>query len=130
VVARAKIADLQRHQEQPHDPLGPTTGTISDFRKPADNANGNSIDRQGRLITCQHRTASITRTEADGTITTLASSFEGQRFNSPNDIVCKSDGSIWFTDPAFGPTPPRACSRRSPPGGSIASIRGRRPLPC
>jgi gluconolactonase len=82
-----------------------TTGAISDFRKPADNANGNSIDRQGRLITCQHRTASITRTEADGTITTLASSFEGQRFNSPNDIVCKSDGSIWFTDPAFGPTP-------------------------
>lgn len=81
------------------------TGAISEFRKPADNANGNTIDRQGRLITCQHLTASITRTEPDGTITTLASHFDGQRLNSPNDIVCASDGAIWFTDPAFGPNP-------------------------
>ncbi|WP_206244344.1 SMP-30/gluconolactonase/LRE family protein [Novosphingobium terrae] len=81
------------------------TGAVSEFRKPANNANGNTIDRQGRLVTCQHLTASITRTEHDGSITTLASTFEGKRFNSPNDIVCTSDGAIWFTDPAFGPNP-------------------------
>jgi gluconolactonase len=59
-------------------------------------------DRQGRLLTCEHLTRRVTRTEYDGKITVLADRFEGKRFNSPNDIVCKSDGSIWFTDPPFG----------------------------
>ncbi len=59
-------------------------------------------DRQGRLITCEHGTRRVSRTEYDGTITTVADKFDGKPLNSPNDIVCKSDGSIWFTDPPFG----------------------------
>ena len=78
------------------------TGTTAAFRNPSNNANGNTRDRQGRLLTCEHRTRRVTRTEYDGSITTLADSFEGKPLNSPNDIVCKSDGSIWFTDPVFG----------------------------
>lgn len=78
------------------------TGLTTEFRKPSGNANGNTRDRQGRLLSCQHLYRSITRTEYDGSITTLASHHDGRRLNSPNDIVCKSDGSIWFTDPSFG----------------------------
>lgn len=78
------------------------SGDVQVFRKPSGNANGNCRDTQGRLLTCQHLLRSITRTEYDGSITTLAAEFEGKRLNSPNDIVCKSDGSIWFTDPHFG----------------------------
>jgi len=78
------------------------TGAVSVFRKPANNANGNTRDRQGRLITCEHSGRRVTRTEYDGSITVLADQFEGKRLNSPNDVVCKSDGSIWFTDPPFG----------------------------
>jgi gluconolactonase len=78
------------------------TGTASVFRKPSNFANGNSRDRQGRLITCEHGTRRVSRTEYDGTITTVADKFDGKPLNSPNDIVGKSDGSIWFTDPPFG----------------------------
>jgi gluconolactonase len=78
------------------------TGAVSVFRKPSNNSNGNTRDRQGHLITCEHDTRRVTRTEYDGTITVIADSFEGKPLNSPNDIVCKSDGSIWFTDPPFG----------------------------
>lgn len=78
------------------------TGTVSVFRKPSNNANGNTRDRQGRLLTCEHDTRRVTRTEYDGTITVIADSYEGKPLNSPNDIVCKSDGSIWFSDPPFG----------------------------
>ena len=77
-------------------------GTASVFRKPSNFANGNTRDRQGRLITCEHGTRRVSRTEYDGTITTVADKFDGKPLNSPNDIVCKSDGSIWFTDPPFG----------------------------
>ena len=79
-----------------------STGRVDEFRKPANNANGNTRDRQGRLITCEHLTRRVTRTELDGSITVIADSFEGKRLNSPNDVVVKSDGSIWFTDPPFG----------------------------
>ncbi len=79
-----------------------TDGSVSVFRQPSNNSNGNTVDRQGRLVTCEHLTRRVTRTEHDGTITVLADRFEGRRFNSPNDIVVKSDGSIWFTDPAYG----------------------------
>jgi gluconolactonase len=72
------------------------------FRQPSNFANGNARDRQGRLISCEHLTRRVTRTEYDGKITVLADGFDGKRLNSPNDIVCKSDGSIWFTDPPFG----------------------------
>ena len=79
-----------------------TDGSVSVFRQPADNSNGNTTDRQGRLVTCQHRTRCVTRTEFDGSITVLASHWQGKRLNSPNDAVVKSDGSIWFTDPSYG----------------------------
>jgi len=78
------------------------TGATSVFRKPSNNANGNTRDRQGRLVTCEHLTRRVTRTEYDGAITVIADKHEGKRLNSPNDLVVKSDGSIWFTDPAFG----------------------------
>ena len=78
------------------------TGAVSVFRRPANFANGNTRDRQGRLLSCEHATRRISRTEYDGTITTIADKFDGKPLNSPNDIVCKSDGSIWFTDPPFG----------------------------
>jgi gluconolactonase len=78
------------------------TGAVSVFRKTSYNANGNTRDRQGRLVTCEHRGRRVSRTEYDGTITTLADSYQGKKLNSPNDVVVKSDGSIWFTDPAFG----------------------------
>ena len=78
------------------------TGAVSVFRKPSNNANGNTRDRQGRLLTCEHDTRRVTRTEYDGTITVIADRYDGKPLNSPNDIVCKSDGSIWFTDPPFG----------------------------
>ena len=78
------------------------TGAVSVFRKTSYNANGNTRDRQGRLVTCEHRGRRVSRTECDGTITTLADSYNGKRLNSPNDVVVKSDGSIWFTDPPFG----------------------------
>jgi gluconolactonase len=78
------------------------TGATSAYRKPSNFANGNTRDRQGRLLTCEHGGRRVTRTEYDGSTTVLMDRFEGKRLNSPNDIVCKSDGSIWFTDPPFG----------------------------
>ena len=79
-----------------------TSGATSVFRAPSDNANGHTRDRQGRLVSCEHLTRRITRTEYDGRITVLADGFDGKRLNSPNDIVCAKDGAIWFTDPSFG----------------------------
>lgn len=79
-----------------------TDGSVSVFRDPSHNTNGNTRDEQGRLISCEHLSRSLTRTEHDGTITTIASHYQGKRLNSPNDVVVKSDGSIWFTDPSYG----------------------------
>ena len=78
------------------------TGAVSTFRNPSNNANGNTRDRQGRLVSCEHLTRRITRTEYDGAVTVLADRFEGKRLNSPNDIVVAADGGIWFSDPTFG----------------------------
>ncbi|HVV62301.1 MAG TPA: SMP-30/gluconolactonase/LRE family protein [Pseudolabrys sp.] len=78
------------------------TGAVSVYRKPSNNANGNTRDRQGRLITCEHLGRRVIRTEYDGSITVICDRYEGKRLNSPNDVVVKSDGSIWFTDPRFG----------------------------
>jgi gluconolactonase len=78
------------------------TGAVSVFRKPSDHANGHTRDRQGRIVSCEHGGRRVTRTEYDGTLTVIADSYKGKRLNSPNDIVVKSDGSIWFTDPTFG----------------------------
>jgi gluconolactonase len=78
------------------------TGQASVFRKPSNFANGNTRDRQGRLVTCEHGGRRVSRTEYDGTIVAVAERYEGKPLNSPNDVVCKSDGSIWFSDPPFG----------------------------
>ena len=77
-------------------------GTTSVFREPANNANGHTVDRQGRLVSCEHLTRRVTRTEHDGSITVLASHWQGKRLNSPNDVVVHSDGGVWFTDPSYG----------------------------
>ena len=71
-------------------------------RHPSNYSNGNTTDPQGRLVTCEHGARRVTRTEHDGSITIIAERFNGMRFNSPNDVVVKSDGSIWFTDPSYG----------------------------
>ncbi len=78
------------------------SATSGVFRSPSNNANGNTRDRQGRIVTCEHLTRRVTRTEYDGSMTVLADRFDGKRLNSPNDVVVKSDGSVWFTDPVFG----------------------------
>ena len=78
------------------------TGAANVWRKPSGYANGNTRDRQGRVLTCEHGGRRVSRTELDGQVTTLVDRYENKRLNSPNDIVCKSDGSIWFTDPSFG----------------------------
>jgi gluconolactonase len=78
------------------------TGAVSVFRKPSNFANGHTRDRQGRLISCEHGGRRVTRTEYDGSLTVILDAYGGKPLNSPNDVVAKSDGSIWFTDPTFG----------------------------
>jgi gluconolactonase len=78
------------------------TGEISTFRYPSNFSNGNTRDRQGRLVSCEHGARRVTRTEYDGGVTVLADRFEGKRLNSPNDVVVSSDGAVWFTDPPYG----------------------------
>ena len=78
------------------------SGRVSTYRKPSNFANGHTRDRQGRLVSCEHDTRRVTRTEYDGKITVLVDKFDGKPLNSPNDIVVKSDDSVWFTDPPFG----------------------------
>lgn len=75
---------------------------VSVYRQPSQHANGHTRDRQGRLITCEHGSRRVTRTEYDGRITTLVDSYRGRRLNSPNDVIVRSDDSIWFTDPPYG----------------------------
>jgi gluconolactonase len=77
-------------------------GHVSVYRQPSMNSNGNTIDREGRLITCEHSGRRVTRTELDGSITIIADKYNGKRLNSPNDAVVTSDGAIWFTDPVYG----------------------------
>ena len=79
-----------------------TTGKVSDFRNPSNFANGHTRDRQGRLVSCEHGGRRVTRTEYNGDITVLMDSFDGKRLGAPNDVVVKSDGTVWFTDPPFG----------------------------
>ena len=79
-----------------------TSGAVSVFREPSGNANGNTVDREGRLVTCEHQGRRIARTEHDGSVVALATQFENKRLNSPNDIVVKSDSSVWFSDPTYG----------------------------
>ncbi len=78
------------------------SGATSVFSNPCGFQNGRTLDRIGRVISCEHGGRRVSRIEHDGTVTDLASTFEGKRLNSPNDVVVKSDGSIWFTDPTYG----------------------------
>lgn len=109
------------------------SGAVSVFRQPSNHANGHARDTQGRLVSCEHGTRRITRTEHDGRITVLADRFEGRRLNSPNDIVCAADGSLWFTDPPFGiggwwegepatPELPHGVYRLDPSTGSLQAV--------
>lgn len=93
------VSDVPNNRIMRYDEV---TGAWGVFRQPSNFSNGNTRDRQGRLISCEHLTRCVTRTDFDGTIVVLAERFNGKRLNSPNDVVCKSDGSIWFTDPPFG----------------------------
>jgi gluconolactonase len=89
----------------PHDRMlryDEASGNVTVFREPSEHANGNTLDREGRLVTCEHGTRSVTRAEHDGSRTVLADRYRGKRLNSPNDVVVGSDGSIWFTDPTYG----------------------------
>ena len=79
-----------------------TDGSVSVFRQPAHNTNGHTVDREGRLVSCEHRARCVSRTGFDGRREVLAERWQGKRFNSPNDVVVKSDGSLWFTDPSYG----------------------------
>ncbi len=78
------------------------SGAVAVFRQPSNNANGNTVDNQGRLITCEHLTRRVTRTDFDGATRVLVDRIDGKRLNSPNDVVVKSDGTVWFTDPPYG----------------------------
>lgn len=79
-----------------------TDGSVSVFQHPCLNQNGHAVDGEGRLVACEHRGRAVSRIEHDGSRTVLADRFEGKRLNSPNDVVVKSDGSVWFTDPTYG----------------------------
>jgi gluconolactonase len=111
------------------------TGAVNVFRKPSNFANGNTRDRQGRLLTCEHGGRRVSRTGYDGVVTTVADRHEGKPLNSPNDVVCKSDGSIWFTDPPFGilgfyegyiakPELPTNVYRVDPKDGKLSVVAG------
>ncbi len=78
------------------------TGTVAPFRQPSGYSNGNTLDAQARLVSCEHGERRVTRTEHDGSITVLADRWQGRRLNSPNDVIVRSDGSVWFTDPPYG----------------------------
>jgi len=92
-------SDIPNNRMLRYDDLNGTVGT---FRAPSNNSNGNTVDREGRLVTCEHLARRVTRTEHDGRITVLADRWQGKRLNSPNDVVVGSDGSVWFTDPSYG----------------------------
>jgi gluconolactonase len=79
-----------------------TDGSVSVFRQPCRHENGHTVDREGRLVSCEHQGRCVSRTEHDGSRTVLAERYAGKRFNSPNDVVVKSDGALWFTDPSYG----------------------------
>lgn len=117
------------------DPLGSDgMGQVSVFRAPSNFANGHTRDRQGRLVSCEHGLRRVTRTEPDGSLTIIADSYQGRPLNAPNDVVVKSDGSIWFTDPTYGilsdyegyratpEQPHRNVFRVDPASGQIESV--------
>ena len=130
-------ADLLLVSDLPNDRIlrWSESGGISVYRQPSGFANGHARDREGRLLGCSHRHRCVTRTELDGGITVLAERYGGRRLNSPNDIVCRSDGTIWFTDPIYGistdyeggkgvPELPPALYRLDPRTGELRVMAG------
>ncbi len=129
---------LEKHvifSDMPGDVMRKWTpdGRVQTFRQPSNKANGNYYDRSGRLVTCEHATSRVTRTEPDGSITVLATHYEGKELNSPNDVIVRSDGAIYFSDPSFGrmeyygvPREPeldfRGVYRLDPAGGSLTLL--------
>ncbi|WP_407525445.1 SMP-30/gluconolactonase/LRE family protein [Methylobacterium oryzisoli] len=125
------VSDIPNNRIMRYDERG---GSFTVFRQPANYANGNTRDRQGRLVTCEHSvTRRVTRTEPDGTVTVLADRYEGRRLNAPNDVVVRSDDTIWFTDPLFGingewegsrakPEQPTTNVYRLDPDGRLAAV--------
>jgi gluconolactonase len=111
------------------------TGAVTVFRTPSNYANGHTRDRQGRLVSCEHLTRRVTRTEPDGSITVLADRVDGKPLNAPNDVVVAADGAVWFTDPGYGilsdyegrradPELPTAVYRLDPAGGTLEPVIG------
>src|SRR6188768_174858 len=92
-------SDIPNHRILRYDE---PSGNVTEFRNPSGYSNGHTVDAQGRLVSCEHGNRRVTRTEHDGAITVLADSFEGKRLNSPNDVVVRSDGAVYFTDPSYG----------------------------
>ena len=92
-IPNSRIVRYQQREDEPH---------VTTYRHPSGNANGNTRNKQGRLVTCEHSTRRVSRTEANGTVVDIATHYEGKRLNSPNDIVVKSDGTVYFTDPPYG----------------------------
>ncbi len=108
-------------------------GSVTVFRQPSDFANGQTRDRLGRLVTCEHGGRRVTRTEVDGSVTVLADSYQGKRLNSPNDVIVASDGAAWFSDPTYGvlsdyegyraePEQPVRGIYRLSPGGDLTRV--------
>lgn len=104
---------------------------VTTFRHPSGNSNGLTLDRNGRLVACEHSTRRVTRTETDGTISIVAERYQGKRLNSPNDVVVRSDGSVYFTDPSYGlGIPPKWKEQphcgvyRASPDGSLTLVAG------
>ena len=103
VLPRAPRAGLVGHPERPHAALRRgDRATSACSARPRGYTNGHTVDAQGRLVSCEHGNRRVTRTEHDGTITVLADAYEGKRLNCPNDVVVRSDGTVYFTDPAYG----------------------------
>ena len=109
------------------------SGEVSAFRAPSNQSNGNTIDNQGRLVTCEHLTRRVTRTEIDGSVAVVADRWQGRRLNSPNDVVVKSDDSVWFSDPSYGIDTDNEGARAEPeidgchvyrvdPGGAVERV--------
>lgn len=117
------FSDLRVDELKRWDP----SGGVRTFRKPSNLSNGNTLDREGRLLTAEHM-GRVSRTEKDGTVKTLVSTFEGKRLSSPNDLVVKSDGAVWFTDPDYGlgtrvkETAGNFVYRYDPTGAKLAAV--------
>lgn len=97
------VSDIPNNRVLRYDDVA---GTVATFEAPSNFANGHTLDREGRVISCEHLTRRVTRREHDGSLTVLADRFDGKRLNSPNDVISDGEGTIWFTDPSYGISTP------------------------